>query len=278
MSSIILSNTSLLSRTFYHCHYFGRLTVQSCLWWTYTSLLLLASPSLPSLAATLCQPHSHWLSTSSPKRWWHGIDGTWLQVSGMTLNYSMRISQIGFLIIIQNAQEPIVIIVIVCGAVGLFKVSWKTKSYRIIVMHVPHKMLYKTGYKVFKINPMPSHKFCTRLWTDEPSPNDEPEFQYYINEGVYGSFASKLMETLIDAPSVHKVGLSQSLSSFTTKPYFSFWYLNKISGYIYTVCLKPAIGFTPVKLLHCTLWFIIQFAVNYLAKRRLAAAMLSLSF
>ncbi|XP_029928181.1 antizyme inhibitor 1 isoform X2 [Myripristis murdjan] len=39
---------------------------------------------------------------------------------------------------------------------------------------------------------------------DEPSPNDEPEFQYYMNEGVYGSFASKLTETLIPAPSVHK--------------------------------------------------------------------------
>lgn len=43
------------------------------------------------------------------------------------------------------------------------------------------------------------------LWTDDPSPNDEPEFQYYMNEGVYGSFASKLSETLIAPPSVHKV-------------------------------------------------------------------------
>uniref|UniRef100_A0A671V8J7 Antizyme inhibitor 1a n=1 Tax=Sparus aurata TaxID=8175 RepID=A0A671V8J7_SPAAU len=33
---------------------------------------------------------------------------------------------------------------------------------------------------------------------------NEPEFQYYMNEGVYGSFASKLSETLIAAPSVHK--------------------------------------------------------------------------
>ncbi|XP_029360140.1 antizyme inhibitor 1 [Echeneis naucrates] len=39
---------------------------------------------------------------------------------------------------------------------------------------------------------------------DDPSPNDEPEFQYYMNEGVYGSFASKHSETLISAPSVHK--------------------------------------------------------------------------
>ncbi|XP_073341302.1 antizyme inhibitor 1-like isoform X1 [Pagrus major] len=39
---------------------------------------------------------------------------------------------------------------------------------------------------------------------DDPSPNEEPEFQYYMSEGVYGSFASKLSETLIAAPSVHK--------------------------------------------------------------------------
>ncbi|XP_060937365.1 antizyme inhibitor 1-like [Limanda limanda] len=39
---------------------------------------------------------------------------------------------------------------------------------------------------------------------DELYPNDEPEFQYYMNEGVYGSFASKLSETGIAAPSVHR--------------------------------------------------------------------------
>ncbi|XP_034466029.1 antizyme inhibitor 1-like [Hippoglossus hippoglossus] len=39
---------------------------------------------------------------------------------------------------------------------------------------------------------------------DELYPNDEPEFQYYMNEGVYGSFASKLSETRIAAPSVHR--------------------------------------------------------------------------
>ncbi|XP_034029709.1 antizyme inhibitor 1-like [Thalassophryne amazonica] len=39
---------------------------------------------------------------------------------------------------------------------------------------------------------------------DEPLSDDEPDFQYYMNEGVYGSFASKLTETLIAAPSVHK--------------------------------------------------------------------------
>lgn len=37
-----------------------------------------------------------------------------------------------------------------------------------------------------------------------PSPNDEPEFQYYLNEGVFGPFAGKLTETLIATPSVHK--------------------------------------------------------------------------
>lgn len=48
------------------------------------------------------------------------------------------------------------------------------------------------------------------LQTDNPSPNDEPEFHYYMNEGVYGSFSSKLTEMLIDTPSVHKVNLTLS--------------------------------------------------------------------
>lgn len=39
---------------------------------------------------------------------------------------------------------------------------------------------------------------------NEPSPNDEPQFQYYMNEGVYGSFACKLTDTVIPVPSVHK--------------------------------------------------------------------------
>lgn len=43
---------------------------------------------------------------------------------------------------------------------------------------------------------------------DDPSPNDEPEFQYYMNEGVYGSFASKLTEMQIATPSAHKVNLA----------------------------------------------------------------------
>ncbi|KAM6936442.1 antizyme inhibitor 1-like isoform 2-T3 [Lycodopsis pacificus] len=49
-----------------------------------------------------------------------------------------------------------------------------------------------------------AHGFVCHLWTDDPSANDEPEFQYHMNEGVYGSFASKLSETLIAAPSVYK--------------------------------------------------------------------------
>lgn len=62
------------------------------------------------------------------------------------------------------------------------------------------------------INSFHSNRVClSSLWTDDPSPNDEPEFQYYMNEGVYGSFASKLSETLIAAPSVYKVSLQDPL-------------------------------------------------------------------
>ncbi|XP_075896835.1 antizyme inhibitor 1-like [Nelusetta ayraudi] len=39
---------------------------------------------------------------------------------------------------------------------------------------------------------------------DDPSPDDEPEFQYYMNEGVYGSFSGKLTEMQIPTPSPHK--------------------------------------------------------------------------
>lgn len=51
---------------------------------------------------------------------------------------------------------------------------------------------------------------------DDPSPNDEPEFQYYMNEGVYGSFASKLSEALIPAPSVHKQNTSLDAPVFSS--------------------------------------------------------------
>ncbi|XP_030226603.1 antizyme inhibitor 1 [Gadus morhua] len=42
------------------------------------------------------------------------------------------------------------------------------------------------------------------LHRDAPSANDEPEFQYYINEGVYGSFSCKLTDSVIPVPLVHK--------------------------------------------------------------------------
>lgn len=38
--------------------------------------------------------------------------------------------------------------------------------------------------------------------------DDEPVFTYYINDGVYGSFASKLSEKLYTNPEVHKVSPS----------------------------------------------------------------------
>ncbi|KAG2464815.1 antizyme inhibitor 1-like [Polypterus senegalus] len=38
----------------------------------------------------------------------------------------------------------------------------------------------------------------------EPSPNDEPAFVYYMNDGVYGSFSNKLAEETITVPLVHK--------------------------------------------------------------------------
>lgn len=40
---------------------------------------------------------------------------------------------------------------------------------------------------------------------DKLTPNDEPEFLYYMSDGVYGSFACKLLDHTIPAPFVHKV-------------------------------------------------------------------------
>ncbi|MFT7816228.1 antizyme inhibitor 1-like [Arapaima gigas] len=40
---------------------------------------------------------------------------------------------------------------------------------------------------------------------EELSPNDEPAFLYYMNDGVYGSFSCKLLDDTIPAPLVHKV-------------------------------------------------------------------------
>lgn len=51
-------------------------------------------------------------------------------------------------------------------------------------------------------------KVVARDWGSLPqdglSPNDEPEFLYYMNEGVYGSFGRKLLGSTIPVPSVHK--------------------------------------------------------------------------
>ncbi|XP_021412241.2 antizyme inhibitor 1 [Oncorhynchus mykiss] len=44
---------------------------------------------------------------------------------------------------------------------------------------------------------------------NEPSPNDEPEFLYYMNDGVYGSFTSKLADNVIPAPALPKSGVSE---------------------------------------------------------------------
>ncbi|XP_029920296.1 antizyme inhibitor 1b [Myripristis murdjan] len=51
-------------------------------------------------------------------------------------------------------------------------------------------------------------KVVTHHWDslaqDELSTSEEPEFLYYMNEGVYGSFSHKLLGSSIPAPSVHK--------------------------------------------------------------------------
>lgn len=49
--------------------------------------------------------------------------------------------------------------------------------------------------------------------------DDEPVFTYYINDGVYGSFASKLSEKLNTNPEVHKVSPSVFLQD---RPYFCY--------------------------------------------------------
>ncbi|XP_024250968.1 antizyme inhibitor 1b [Oncorhynchus tshawytscha] len=53
-------------------------------------------------------------------------------------------------------------------------------------------------------------KVVARDWNglaqDELTPDDEPEFLYYLNDGVYGSFSSKLLGSTIPAPAVHKRG------------------------------------------------------------------------
>lgn len=50
-----------------------------------------------------------------------------------------------------------------------------------------------------------SHVFIPCVGTDKLSPSDKPEFLYFINEGVYGSFSHKLLGGTIPAPAVYKV-------------------------------------------------------------------------
>ncbi|KAM9805334.1 antizyme inhibitor 1-like isoform X2 [Syngnathus typhle] len=50
---------------------------------------------------------------------------------------------------------------------------------------------------------------CQDRVHDDLSPGDEPKFQYYMNEGVYGSFACKLTEIVITAPTVRMSACSK---------------------------------------------------------------------
>lgn len=45
---------------------------------------------------------------------------------------------------------------------------------------------------------------CFVFFTVGKTGSDEPAFMYYMNDGVYGSFASKLSEDLNTIPEVHK--------------------------------------------------------------------------
>uniref|UniRef100_W5KVQ5 Antizyme inhibitor 1b n=2 Tax=Astyanax mexicanus TaxID=7994 RepID=W5KVQ5_ASTMX len=44
--------------------------------------------------------------------------------------------------------------------------------------------------------------------TKDLTPSDEPEFLYYLNDGVYGSFMGKLLGNTIPSPKVHKMSLA----------------------------------------------------------------------
>lgn len=70
-------------------------------------------------------------------------------------------------------------------------------------LHFPKKRIKKESNRVSAI--WVTNKINLPPRTDEPSSHDEPEFQYYMNQGVYGSFASKLTEMHIASPSAHKV-------------------------------------------------------------------------
>lgn len=53
-----------------------------------------------------------------------------------------------------------------------------------------------------------SKKAVSRHWDSmalgDPSPGGEPEFLYYMSEGVYGSFSHKLLGSTIPTPAAHK--------------------------------------------------------------------------
>ncbi|XP_028819414.1 antizyme inhibitor 1b [Denticeps clupeoides] len=48
------------------------------------------------------------------------------------------------------------------------------------------------------------------------TPNDEPEFLYYMNDGAYGSFVDQLLGGTVLAPSVHKASVSAEESVFSS--------------------------------------------------------------
>uniref|UniRef100_A0A672MYK1 Antizyme inhibitor 1a n=1 Tax=Sinocyclocheilus grahami TaxID=75366 RepID=A0A672MYK1_SINGR len=57
-------------------------------------------------------------------------------------------------------------------------------------------------------------KTVARDFRDALSANNEPEFLYYMNDGVYGTFANKLLcEDSISMPSAHKVSAEEPLFS-----------------------------------------------------------------
>ncbi|XP_059412534.1 antizyme inhibitor 1-like [Carassius carassius] len=51
---------------------------------------------------------------------------------------------------------------------------------------------------------------------DKLAPNDAPEFVYYMNDGVYGSFMGKLFGKVITTPSVHKLSLTLDEPMFSS--------------------------------------------------------------
>ncbi|KAL6456868.1 hypothetical protein MHYP_G00338310 [Metynnis hypsauchen] len=50
----------------------------------------------------------------------------------------------------------------------------------------------------------------------EPTLNDDSEFLYYLNDGVYGSFVGKLLGNTIPSPTVHKMSLTADEPVFSS--------------------------------------------------------------